>query len=146
MRTIGLIFTLVALGSATAEGKPLKTEAVLTEGRAIIAFVPSEVKDAQDDGSIEAAAHLSYAVEDTYKCLQPMKLILKFLYADRLTLRDGKKSRLLQVHKMGQAVGAVLVEPGRPPVVVYSVEGPSTLQYLLPQAASKYWAAKNCEQ
>ena len=112
----------------------------------IIAFVPSELEGARDDGSIEAAAHLSYAVQDTYKCLQPMKLSIKFLYTDRVALRNGKNSEVLQVHQLGQAVGAVLVEPNRKAQTVFSVDGPSTLQYLLPQAASKYWQVKACEQ
>ena len=123
-----------------------KTEAVEVHDRVIIAFVPLSFKAAADDGAIEGAAHLRFAVEDTYKCLQPMKVLVKFLYADRVSVRNGVKSQVLLVHGMGQAVGAILVEPGRKAVVVFSVDGPSTLQYLLPQAAAKYWQVKACEQ
>lgn len=69
------LLTSLAFLCAAAGSKTLKTEPVEVHGRMIIAFVPPpDVKDAQGHGSIEAAAHLSYAVEDTYKCLQPMRL------------------------------------------------------------------------
>lgn len=71
---------------------------------------------------------------------------VKFLYADRVALRNGSSSEVLEVHRMGQAVGAILVEPTRRSQTVFSVDGPSTLQYLLPQAASKYWGIQACEQ
>lgn len=146
MRPATLLPLSLAILCSGLSAKTLKTESVEVRDRTIIAFVPPELKKAQDDGSIEAAAHLSYAVEDTYKCLQPMKLSVKFLYADRVALRNGSNSEVLQVHRMGQAVGAILIEPGRKALAIYSVEGPSTLQYLLPQAASKYWLTKACEQ
>ena len=147
MRPATLLLPLLVLSGMSAAARATTEEAVQVRDRTIIAFLPPEVREAKDDGSIEAGAHLSYAVEDTYKCLQPMKLTIRLLYADRVKLLDNKKkSEVLDVSKMGQAVGAILVEPGRKPQVTYSVEGPSTLQYLLPQAASKYWRVKACEQ
>jgi hypothetical protein len=146
MRTLLLLAALLlALWPPAITATP-KTHQVEVRTRSIIAFAPSELKDSEDDGAIEAVAHLTFAVEDTYKCLQPMKLSVSFYYADRIALRTGKTRELLQVHKLGQAVGAVIVEPGRKPEVIYSTDGPSTLQYLLPQAAAKYWGIKACEQ
>lgn len=118
----------------------------MVRGHMIIAFLPPEVSDAQDDGSIEAAAHISYALKDTYKCLEPMKPSVRLVYADRVTIGNVGFSEVLRVRSMGQAVGAILVEPARKSHAVFSVDGPSTLQYLLPQAASKYWQVKACEQ
>lgn len=146
MRTLLLLAALLLDACAPAIAITPKTQQVDVRARSIIAFAPSELKDSQEEGAIEAVAHLRFAVEDTYKCLQPMKLSVSIYFADRIALRTGKSRDLLQVHQLGQAVGAVIVEPGRKPEVIYSTDGPSTLQYLLPQAAAKYWGIKACEQ
>lgn len=146
MRTLLLLAALLIPTWLPAIATTPKTQQVEVRARSIVAFAPSELKDSEEEGAIEAVAHLRFAVEDTYKCLQPMKLSVSFYYADRIALRSGKVRELLQVHQLGQAVGAVIVEPGRKPVVIYSTEGPSTLQHLLPQAAAKYWGVKACEQ
>jgi hypothetical protein len=146
MRTLMLLAALLPALWPTAIAATPKTQQVEVRARSIIAFAPSELKDSDEDGAMEAVAHLRFAVEDTYRCLQPMKLSVSFYYADRIALRTGKTRELLQVHKLGQAVGAIIVEPGRKPEVIYSTDGPSTLQQLLPQAAARYWATKACEQ
>lgn len=140
----GLLFAICA--STVPAAQPPKVATVDVHDRMIIAFVPSDFQGADDDGSIEGAAHLRFAVEDTYKCLQPARVSVAFLYADRVSLRNGANSEMLEVTNMGQAVGAILVEPGRMAQVVFSVDGPSTLQYLLPQAASRYWDVEGCKQ
>ncbi len=146
MRTLLMLAALQLALCPPAIAKSPETQQVEVRARSIIAFAPSDLKDSEEEGAIEAVAHLRFAIEDTYRCLQPMKLTISFYYADRIALRAGKRRELLQVHQLGQAVGAVIVEPGRKPEVVYSTDGPSTLQYLLPQAAAKYWGIKACEQ
>lgn len=146
MRLLPLLAALLLGLCQPAIAKTLTTQQVEVRGRMIIAFAPSALNGAEDDGAIEAVAHLRFAVEDTYKCLQPMKPVVHFYYADRIAMRTGKSLGLLQVHKLGQAVGAVIIEPGRRPEVIYSTDGPSTLQVLLPQAAAKYWGIKACEE
>lgn len=146
MRPRSLLLPLILGLSTVATAKPIKTQSVEVKSRTIVAFAPPELNGSKDEGAVEALAHLRFAIEDTYKCLQPMKLSIQFHFTDRIVLRNGKSNDVLQVHKLGQAVGAVIAEPGRKPQVVYSVDGPSTLQFLLPQAAAKYWAIKGCEQ
>jgi hypothetical protein len=146
MRPLPLLSALILCMCSNAVAKTLKTQPVEVRSRSIIAFAPTELEGSVNEGAIEAVAHLRFAVEDTFKCLQPMKLSLRFYFADRIALRTANGSELLQVHKLGQAVGAVIVEPGRKPQVIYSVEGPSTLQHLLPNAAAKYWGIKACVQ
>ena len=124
----------------------LKVVKIQIRERSIFAFVPPEVKGSKEDGDIEAAAHLGFAIQDTLKCLQPMKPKVKYLYADKIILKNGTNSQFIDVHNLGQAVGAVLVEPGKKAQTVYSVDGPSTLIFLLPKAASEYWHVKACEQ
>lgn len=146
MKTLLLIAALSLAPCAAAVAAGLRTQQVDVLTRSIIAFAPSDMKGSQEEGAAEAVAHLRFAVEDTYQCLQPMKLHVSFHYADRIAVRTGKRRELLQVHQLGQAVGAVIVEPGRRPQVIYSTDGPSTLQYLLPQAAAAYWGITACEQ
>jgi hypothetical protein len=44
-----------------------------------------------------------------------------------------------------RAVGAYLIEPNREPRVVYSSAGPSSLQFLLPNAAAEYFNEPGCK-
>ena len=112
----------------------------------IVAFLPPDVRTAKDDGSANAASHLQFAVDDTIKCLKPKTVRVKLVYADRLELRNGPESQVFVVRKLGQAVGAIVVEPGKKGRAVFSEVGPSTLQLLLPQAASEYWHTPSCAQ
>ena len=130
------------VGAATPRLVEKKTTA---SGPTIIAFAPSEVEGQKDDGSIEGVAHTQYAMQDTAKCLSPKKVAFQFWFADRLVVRSGNKTTTFEVGKLGQGFGAILIEPGHPPKVVYSIDGPSTLQYLLPQAAFELWHAKGCK-
>jgi hypothetical protein len=114
-------------------------------GPTVIAFVPSEVQGQEDDGSTEGIAHTRFALQDTAKCLGSKKVKFQFLFVDRLVVRNGSKRTTFEVGQLGQGFGAVLVEPGRPAKVVYSVDGPSTLQFLLPQAAFEYWHVQACK-
>lgn len=146
MRTCRLVGAPLVAILASASAANLPTQSIEVRDPSVIAFVPSELDGSQDEGSIEAVAHLRFAVEDTIKCLRPKRLTVHFYYADRISLRNGKANDLLQVHQLGQGVGAILVEPGRRAQVIYSVEGPSTLLYLLPQAAAKYWGGRSCDE
>lgn len=118
---------------------------ITISGPTIIAFVPVDTKGQQDDGSIEGIAHMHYAMQDTCKCLSPKKVAFQFWFADRLVIHSGLGQTTFEVGKFGQGFGAILVEPGRTAKVVFSVDGPSTLQYLLPQAAFEYWQASGCK-
>lgn len=144
---ISLLFVSAtfALGThfADAKGRVIVSEARVS-GPTIIAFAPSEVQGQNDDGAIEGVAHTNFAMQDTAKCLGAKKVELQFLFVDRLVVVTVKKRTTFQVGRMGQGFGAVLVQPGRPARVVYSEDGPSTLQYLLPNAAAEYWKVPAC--
>lgn len=148
MRSIQLAIVsgLVGFASASTAAPQLHTEVVRITGPTIVAFVPSEFKDSQEESSIEGSAHLRFAVEDTLKFLKPRQPQVHLLYAEVVSVQNGAASERIAAHRLGQSVGALLVEPGRKSKVVYSVDGPSTLLYLLPQAAYGYWGAKGCEQ
>ncbi len=140
-----VILVLTHVSSLTAAPR-LHTEEVRVKGPTIIAFVPSDSKNSQEEGAIEGAAHLRFAITGTPKCVSPLRPKVYLLYADVISVQNGRNSRRFEAHRLGQSVSAILVEPGRGPEVTYSVEGPSTLQYLLRQAAHSYWAAIECRQ
>ena len=129
---------------AAADDRVVVSEAKIS-GPTIIAFVPSEVQGQKDDGAIEGVAHTNFALQDTAKCLGSKKVEFQFLFVDRLVVRNGTTRTTFEVGQMGQGFGAILVEPGRPAKVVYSEDGPSTLQFLLPRAAFEYWHAQACK-
>lgn len=134
----------ISLHVAAATSRPVEKKTA-TSGPTIIAFAPSEVEGQKDDGAIEGVAHTQFALQDTAKCLSPKKVAFQFWFADRLVVRTGNKTTTFDVGKLGQGFGAILIEPGRPPKIVYSTDGPSTLQFLLPQAAFELWHAKGCK-
>jgi hypothetical protein len=136
---------LIALADVALPA-PRHVESVRVTGPTLVAFFPYEFKDSNDEGAIEGAAHLGFAIEDTIKCLQPKKVKVYFLYADVVVLTGTHVQERFAVHRLGQGVGAVLVEPSQKGKVVFSVEGPSTLQFLLPQAAAQYWNAAACRE
>jgi hypothetical protein len=142
---LGLGLTLAVSLHVAAATPRLAQKKTTASGPTIIAFAPSEVEGQKDDGSIEGVAHTQYAMQDTAKCLRPKKVAFQFWFADRLVVRSGNSTTTFEVWKLGQGFGAILIEPGRPPKVVYSTDGPSTLQFLLPQAAVEFWHAKGCK-
>lgn len=135
---------LVALAESGHAGKQVHT--VHVTGPTVIGYVPSDTQSQRDDGSVEGIAHTRFALEDTNACLGRGKARFEFVFADRIIVVNGKQSASLQVNKMGQGFGAVLVEPNRKLKIVVAEQGPSTLQYLLPSAASAYWSAPKCKQ
>ena len=142
---LGLCLALSVSLHVDAATPRLVLKETTVSGPTIIAFAPSEVEGQKDDGSIEGVAHTQYAMQDTAKCLRPKKVAFQFWYADRLVVRSGTKTTSFEVGKLGQGFGAILIEPGRKTKVVYSKDGPSTLQFLLPQAAFELWHAEGCK-
>lgn len=143
-----IIVTVMASSAFTCvlAAPKVATKTVHVKEATIVAFAPSLLIGSDAQGAQEAVAHLRFAVDDTYKCLHPKKVRVILLYADRLLLRNGAASETIEVHKLGQAVGATIVEPGRRSQTVHSVDGPSNLQHLLPQAAYEYWQVPPCKQ
>lgn len=111
----------------------------------LIVFAPPFAEKATDEGSMEAVAHLQFAAEDTQRCMRPKKLKVALLYADVIVIRNGAATESLAVHDRGQALGGILVAPGRKAKLVVSQIGPSTLQQLLPEAAAEYFRAAGCK-
>lgn len=130
-----------------ADQKPKTVDArVEIAGPTIIAFLPVEAEQAGYEGAAEAVAHVRFALADTRQCLGGKMVQTTTVFADRLTIRDGAKQRTIELGKLGQGIGAVLAEPGRPENIVYTEVGASSLQYLLPQAAFEYWQQAACKR
>lgn len=145
-RIARIIAVLLAclMADVAAAGEVSRT--VEIDAATLIAFAPPLTREADDEGSVEALAHLQFAVEDTRKCALPRKIAVTLVHADVIVLRNGATSESVPVHAMGQAIGGILVEPGKAPRVVVSQDGPSTLQELLPAAAATYWHAEGCRR
>jgi|GEM_PF-3583829 len=120
------------------------SKSVMIDAATLVVFAPPSMPAETDDGSAEALAHLQFAVEDTQRCLKPKKIKLVHFFADVVVVRNGAKVETFPVHRLDQAIGGILVEPGRDARLVVSEVGPSSLQRLLPDAAADYWGAKAC--
>ena len=133
-------------GAETVVAAPsIVVRTVNISGPTIVAFVPSATQRQKDDGAIEGVAHTQFALQDTEKCLGNKKVSFRFLFADRLVVRNGVEKTTIQVGALGQGFGAVLIEPRRSAKIVFSVDGPSTLQSLIPRAAFEYWNIQACK-
>lgn len=70
----------------------------------LIAFVPSEFQGSEEEGAIEGAVHLRFAVEDTLKCVHPLSPTIHLLYADIILVKNGPKTDRVPAYQFGQAV------------------------------------------
>lgn len=143
--SFGFCLTLLVSFHVDAFAAGLVQKETSISGPTIIAFAPPETQEQKDEGSIEGVAHTQYAVQDTAQCLSPKKVAFQFWFADRLVIRSDKSRSQFEVGQLGQGFGAILIEPGRSAKVVHSEDGPSTLNWLLTQAAFEYWHAKGCK-
>jgi len=128
-----------------AQAAPISRAVQVTEP-SIIAFAPPALRAANQPGEAEAVAHIAYAMEDTVACLNPKKVKVELVFADRLVVRNGEHGGSFLVGKLGQGVGAFLLEPGRKPIVIHTTIGVSSLQILLPSAAAQYWSVSGCKR
>lgn len=141
---VAILVSVTYLESARA-GPRAPVQIVKVTGPVVIGFAPLEVDGQKDDGSIEGVAHTNFALQDTVKCLRPKKVKVEFWFADTIMLVDKGQRATFATSKMGQGFGAILVQPGRKAKVVFSENGPSTLQWLLPNAAFEFWNAPRCK-
>ncbi|MBV8036598.1 hypothetical protein [Roseateles sp.] len=111
---------------------------------AIVAFAPTDALGATDDGSVEGIAHTQFALRDARRCLGTRDIDYRLVFADRFKVVTNGLRVDYRGHQLGQGFGAVLVNPGQAPRLVVAREGPSTLQQLLPQAASELWREPAC--
>jgi hypothetical protein len=123
---------------------------ITISGPAAIGFFPpitQKEKDEDDGGLSEGYSHLGFALEDLEQCLAPKKLALQIKITRSIVVKDGST-----IHKYdfptdwGHAIGIVLVDTGREPIVIYATAGPSSLSELAPQAAWKYFLEPNCKR
>ena len=129
-----------ALGHLAKKGP----EVVIT-APTLIAFAKPSLRDARDEASSEALAHLAFAVEDTKRCALPEHAKVETIYADIFIVRNGAMTQAFSTSAKGHELGAVLVEPGRKARLVIAEVGPSALVQMLPEAAAKYWNLPSCE-
>jgi hypothetical protein len=112
-------------------------------------FPPITEKEWDEDGGglSEGHAHLGFALEDVRECLTPRRISLQIKMTRSLSVKDGANSyRYDFPTDWAYAVGIMLADSDREPVVVYATAGPSSLSQLAPQAAWKYFSEPNCKR
>lgn len=115
-------------------------------GPTLVAFLPPEAGQPGVEGAGEALAHVGFALADTRRCLGTKAVRFETVYADRVTVQGAHGQQTFEVRNLGQGVGAVLAEPGRPATVIHTEVGPSSLAHQLPQAAFEYWRVPACKR
>jgi len=116
------------------------------KGPLVVGFFPPYSKDEEEsDGIVEGLAHVEFALDDISKCLKDKKAVFRLDVTRRITLRDGKSVRRIDIPSdSDRSVGLVLVMPGRPPRIEYATAGPGSLAEIGPAAAAEYFAAPAC--
>ena len=114
----------------------------------MVAFFPpftDEEKRNDDGGITEGLAHLRFALENIAKCWKNGDAELRLEVTRSVTLRNRGDVHHVRIStQWGRSVGAILVAPGRPARVVFASDGPSSLQWLGPEAVSDYFGAVAC--
>ena len=115
-----------------------------------IGFFPPITEKGRDEdnrGLSEGYSHLGFALDDVRKCLAPRRIALATKITRSLLVKDGANSHKYDFPTdWAHAVGIVIVDSGRAPVVVHATAGPSSLSVLAPQAAWKYFSEAKCKR
>lgn len=121
---------------------------VIVSGPTVVGFFPPVTQEqiVRGNGAGEGLAHLNFALSDVAKCLQAKNPSVSLELAHVLVLELGGSEREYELPSdWAHAVGAYLAAPGREPRVVYAMAGPSSLQFLLPNAAAEYFEEPGCK-
>jgi hypothetical protein len=110
-------------------------------------FPPYSESEEKEDGIIEGIAHVRFALEDIDRCFGDGAAIYRLDVTKSVTLRAGGRVERIRIpDDWAHSVGIILVRPGRRSRTVYATDGPSTLQWLGPQAAGEYFDAPRCSR
>jgi hypothetical protein len=115
-------------------------------GPTIIGLLPKATQAEIDDhetGVGEGMAHISFALEDTVKCLAASGINAEAEMDDHSWARMAMGGRTYP-HPPVEAIGALLLLPGKEPVFVSGEDGPSFLMLRLPKAAGEFFPAVAC--
>lgn len=142
---VGLVASAQASGGPSTLARPVTVQ-VSVSGPTIIAFLPPEASQPDVEGAGEAVAHIRFAIADTRRCMGVKAVRFEIVYADRVVVKAAHVQQTFDVGSLGQGIGALLAEPGRPATVVHTEVGPSSLAHRLPQAAFEYWRLVACRR
>jgi hypothetical protein len=143
---LGCLVTVPLDSVGAAEPQPVE---IRITGPMIVGFFPpvSDEELESDPGARAGVAHLKFALSDVAACLKGRGVVVKDKRARALIFKyDGKVERIKLPTDWPRAVGAYLLDPKKPPRVVYASAGPSSLGFLLPNAAADYFGASKCRK
>jgi hypothetical protein len=115
----------------------------------IVGFFPpvSEQELQSNPGARAGFAHFEFALNDVAACLKGRGVVVKGERAGTLILTyENKVERITLPTDWPRAVGAYLLDPQQSPKVVYASAGPSSLSFLLPNAAADYFGVSKCRK
>ena len=143
-----------SLASPTLADKMLGVQeaSVKVDGPVIVGYFPRvSQKDMNDHntGASEGLAHVSFALEDTVKCLKAAGITARaqMEMTPVLAVTDGRtRSKIKLPTSWPEASGVYLFSPGKAPRHVPAQSGPSSLTMLAPEAAAAYFQAPPCRR
>ena len=134
---------LAASANALAQGTyDLETAYIDVEKGAVIAFLPTSLRSAQDQDADAAPAHVRAAIDKTMRCLGEKSVSYHSVVADRVVIRWLGGEEAFDIVQVSPLVGALLFRPGSNPRILFAGAGPAALGQMLPFAASQYFGKK----
>ena len=134
--------------SVQNETRPATTTRVIEVHKPMaVGFLPMVTQaDVNADESLRSALeHLAYAIDDMTKCLRPEGISVQTVRAELLIFQDATRREEVPLRgRSDENVGCYLVEPNRPPKIIRTTTGPSSLVVLCPAAASVYFGIPKC--
>lgn len=138
---------MVSLDSVVATETP--TVEIRVSGPMIVGFFPpiSDQELQSEPGARAGVAHFEFALTDVAACLKGRGVVVKGERVGTLILKyENKVERIKLPTDWPRAVGAYLLDPQQSPKVVYASAGPSSLAFLLPNAAADYFGVSKCRK
>lgn len=137
-------FLAAAVVSTWSSGQ--STSAIEISGPTIVGFFPplSESELERNARASEGLAHLRFALSKTSECLSAIQPDIHLHLTAELAFVIADQVVQITLPSEPRNVGAYLLLPGKEPRAVYGAAGPSSLQMLMPNAASEYFDAPEC--
>lgn len=149
---IAVVLLMWFFAAAAADNELLgaREASVKVDGPVIVGYFPRVSEKEMEDptsGASEGLAHVSFALEDTLKCLKAAGIVAraKLEMATALVVTDGQNTKKITLPTTWPAAsGVYLFSPGKAPRSVPAQSGPSSLMVLAPEAAAAYFQAPTC--
>ena len=134
--------------SATAADRDTPEHVTVITGPTVIGFASAALVALADTAAYasSAIAHMQFALADVAGCLVSLDPVIEQKFADVLVWESaGERSQLNLSGELSEQLGVLLVSPGVAPQVIDASMGPSSLPYLVSNAAADYFQVPGCQ-